>query len=151
MRTVDFRNRAKRIEAYNKISPVCSSKPVFGLATEIRREEEKVLLAAGRMLLSYQGKRIRCVSGIGGLNEQGQPTMTDICSALVDEWLHGHKEMTVFIVEFSRGETGELSKLRKRLILALNEAAKNPKDYLLVLLCKNTTMLGKVDSLIGVR
>lgn len=138
MRSRDNKDMNKHIKAMRKIVPCCSAKIV---------QSPNDSLVTMRLLIEWQGQRIRAGLAIGGLVD-GEPHLSEAGTLCLEQWMRAHPAQTVVFAEFRHVATGNTERLRALLIERLDAMAAYGDDALLLLVAKNSTMYDKIGALI---
>ena len=139
MKKIDYQDYAKHLKAMNKIVPCCTSKFV---------ESKTDGYYTNRRILQWNGKSIRAGIVIGGIINN-EPRLTDAGILCLNQWMLEYKPKTLMFLEFNQGETGNVEKMRARIIQHLIKIEKCSDSTVLLLVAKNPTMYDKIYALVG--
>jgi hypothetical protein len=116
--------------------------------------DAKMLCTAGeqynyvRLLADYEGSRIRIGFGIGNM-KQGEPALTEIAAGCLKQLIDGSpKDAPVHLALFTQGTTGEMVRMRRKMIAVLSQAKKD--GGIVFVIAKNSKMYDKVFGLFRV-
>lgn len=139
MRNVDHKNMGKQHKAICKIRPCCSSERVDRAVDNI---------VTSRFLVHWRGRKIR-TGLVGGGIINGEPSLTPVGMMCLDHWMIEHPTQKVVFVEFKSGMTGNIDRMRGRLIEWLDRMEQYGDNAVMLLVAKNSTMYDKLCALIG--
>ena len=153
MRKVDHKDMRKHFAAISRINPCCTAKLVHGrgdVARDVGFDDfGDHQLQTMRLLIEHGGKRIRAGMAIGGIID-GKACLSATGMLCLSQWMRAYPEQEVIFAEFKQVATGNIERLRARLLGMLDNMTTISDGAVLMLVAKNSVMYDKLGALIQI-